>query len=393
MFPLNLDSSSRFFFFRLWTAPNPLSLQLKQPTRRPILAPADVSFLLGLLPRRLTHIILTCPSIAPEAFQLAVQHAHQSRDRSLYQTYSPHTNSLPNLHDLAQLDTKSMDEAIARNRSERTKLEVELKTYTNNTIKESIRMAHGDLGNFYRDLGDYAASLKHCTKSREFCTTSQHLLIDQRNYSPLTTYVFKADTALDAAKAAAAPPPAQKAAAVGEREDVQAKLSLPTALSHLDQSHYEKAANSLLNVGSPSNLGDWIGKLVAPGDITIYTTVTRFQYSSTMIQTRHYIAVHLAPHVHDLSNLIRNWAAVLYFQPFATIHPDRMIVGLIQSRHIQGRVDGQNKILQSKNIYQRPELFARAIKPGSEIQAANRKLLLPMKLYVYFPLSPSSRRW
>ena len=161
-------------------------------------------------------------------------------------------------------------------------------------------MAHRDLGNFYKDLGDYAASLKHYTKSREFCTTSQHvldmclsvlevcpgcylearlfiniilqLLIDQRNYSHLTTYVFKADAALDAAKAAAAPPPVAGVTAAGaaqqkkkvagaDREDVQAKLSFATALSHLGQTNYEKAANSFLNVGPPSNLGDWIGKV------------------------------------------------------------------------------------------------------------------------------------
>ncbi|KAH6877424.1 G protein pathway suppressor 1 [Coprinopsis sp. MPI-PUGE-AT-0042] len=463
-----------------------------QPTRRPILAPVDDAHpfdLEGYISNytgrtaieRLIHIILTCPSIAPEAFQLAVQHIHQSRDPSLYQNLlsayeqsASNSNAtggpgLPNPHDLAQLDTKWMDEAIARNQSERTKLEVELKTYTNNMIKESIRMAHRDLGNFYRDLGDYAASLKHYTKSREFCTTSQHvldmclsvleLLIEQRNYSHLTTYVFKADAALDAAKAAAAPPPAaatagvtaagaaqqkKKAAGGGEREDVQAKLSLATALSHLGQGNYEKAATSLLNVGSPSNLGDWIGKLVAPGDITIYTTLcalatfprasiksrllenTNFTlymehepYIRDLIQaymnsnfkvvlellnrysTRHYIDVHLAPHVHDLSNLIRNWAVVLYFQPFATIRLDRMsaafgwtveeveqqVVGLIQSGHIQGRVDSQNKILQAKKTDQRAELFARAIKAGSEIQAANRKLLLRMKLHVLSLLS------
>ena len=41
-------------------------------------------------------------------------------------------------------------------------------------------------------------------------------------------------------------------------------------------------------------------------------------------QTRHYIDVHLSSHVHDFTNLIRNWAVVLYFQPFATIKLDRM---------------------------------------------------------------------
>ena len=73
--------------------------------------------------------------------------------------------------------------------------ETELKTYTSNMIKESIRvglamvsvnlahthwshfqMAYRDLGEFYRATGDHAAALKHYTKSREFCTTSHHVL-------------------------------------------------------------------------------------------------------------------------------------------------------------------------------------------------------------------------
>jgi COP9 signalosome complex subunit 1 len=62
-------------------------------------------------------------------------------------------------------------------------------------------------------------------------------------------------------------------------------------------------------------------------------------------------------HVYDLTNLIRNVAVVLYFQPFQTIRLDRMsaafgwtvdevekeVVALIQSGQIQGRVDSQNK--------------------------------------------------
>lgn len=42
--------------------------------------------------------------------------------------------------DIAQLDTNWADETLAKNQAERTKLEVELKTYTNNMIKESIRV-------------------------------------------------------------------------------------------------------------------------------------------------------------------------------------------------------------------------------------------------------------
>ena len=75
-----------------------------------------------------------------------------------------------------------------------------------------------------------------------------------------------------------------------ERDNVQSKLDLATALSHLASTSYEKAAISFLKIGPPKDLGDWIGKvsfsltigllllniifqLVAPGDIAIYGTL------------------------------------------------------------------------------------------------------------------------
>jgi COP9 signalosome complex subunit 1 len=92
--------------------------------------------------------MMHCPSIAPEAFQLCVQHIHQSRDPSLYQNllgaYEQLANNtdlnLPNMMELAELDVKWADETLAKNQADRVKLEVELKTYTNNMIKESIRV-------------------------------------------------------------------------------------------------------------------------------------------------------------------------------------------------------------------------------------------------------------
>jgi hypothetical protein len=46
-----------------------------------------------------------------------------------------------------------------------------------------------------------------------------------------------------------------------ERENVQSKLDLATALSHLASTSYEKAAISFLKIGPPKDLGDWIGKV------------------------------------------------------------------------------------------------------------------------------------
>ncbi|KAG6839785.1 hypothetical protein C0991_011700, partial [Blastosporella zonata] len=420
---------------------------------------------------RLIHIVQTCPSIAPEAFQLAVQHILQSRNTAIYKSLltayerAASTTTLPNPVELAPLDMAWADDTTAKNQAERVKLEVELKTYSNNMIKESIRMAHRDLGLFYRSVGEYSIALKHFAKIREYCATSQHvldmclsvleILLEQRNYSHLSSYIFKAEAALDAAQNTANAGNGGNGGGIGssgvptpsvttgkkksslERQQVQSKLDLATALSQLGQSNYEKAAYSFLRIGSAKELGDWVGAIIAPGDIAVYGTLcalsslprsalrTHLQgnavfgvfieqepYIRELVQaymisdfktvlelldrysTRHLIDIHLARHVQELIDQIRNWAVVLYFQPFATIKLGRMskafgwtveeveknVVQLIQSGKIQGRVDSQNKILYAKKTDYRANLFARAIKTGTDIQATNRKLLLRMKL-------------
>ncbi|KAG6895799.1 hypothetical protein C0992_012463 [Termitomyces sp. T32_za158] len=423
---------------------------------------------------RLIHIVQTCPSIAPEAFQLAVQHIHQSRNPSLYQNLlSAYDNAsscsdlpaeLPNPVELAPLNVEWTDEIAEKNITEKTKLEVELKTYSNNMIKESIRMAHRDLGLFYRSIGEYSTALKHLAKIREYCTTSQHvldmclsvleLLLEQRHYSHIPTYIFKAEAALDATQNSANASNGGNGGNGGvhtpsvttgkkksslERQQVQSKLELATAISHLGQANYEKAAQSFLRIGPTKELGDWIGTVVSPGDIAIYGTLCALSslprsalrsqllgnavfsvyieqepYIRELIEaymgsnfktvlellnrysTRHLVDIHLAPHIIEIIDQIRNWAVVLYFQPFSTIKLDRMskafgwsleeveknVVQLIQNGSIQGRVDSQNKILYAKKTDYRADLFARTIKAAADTQATNKKLLLRMKLYL-----------
>ena len=61
--------------------------------------------------------------------------------------------------------------------------------------------------------------------------------------------------------ATAAPPPKERVAL--EREKVQSKLDLATALSQLGQGAYEKAAASFVRIGSIRSLGDWAQKVRA----------------------------------------------------------------------------------------------------------------------------------
>ncbi|KIK68408.1 hypothetical protein GYMLUDRAFT_35823 [Collybiopsis luxurians FD-317 M1] len=352
---------------------------------------------------RLTHIVSVCPSVAVDAFTLAVKLIQKSRDPSLYQTlchaYEQVSGypdvKLPSLSTLPAIQSKFTDDTLKSNHAEKIKLEAELKNYSNNMIKESIRLGHRDLAEFSRSVGDYPSALKHWAKSREFCTTSQHvldvslstieLLIEQRNYSHLPTYVFKAEAALESVTTSAANAAKAENAATGvggsrktsavamtpDREIMQSKLDFATALAQLSQSNYERAAYHFLRLssgtGSGGGLGDWFGKLVSPGDIAIYGSVcalaslSRSAFKAQVLEnlsfgvyieqephvremieaymasnfkgvletlskyhTRHSIDIHLLPHLTTLNALTRNRLVSLYFAPFSSIKLDRM---------------------------------------------------------------------
>lgn len=95
---------------------------------------------------RLQYIISICPALAVPALQLAAQHIFKTRDVDLYRSTAiiydgVATNAqLPPAAEVAPLDQAWYEEWASKNLSERTRLEVELKTYTSNMIKESIRV-------------------------------------------------------------------------------------------------------------------------------------------------------------------------------------------------------------------------------------------------------------
>lgn len=155
-------------------------------------------------------------------------------------------------------------------------------------------MAHRDLGEFYRVTGDSQTALRHYTKSREFSSTSQQildaclsiieLLIEQRNHVHMPSYIFKAESALEATTVIRPPNASGSGAGTARRdgpeapirqqisekdkermsalkEKVQTKLELATALSFLGQGSFEKAANTFVKMGPVAGLEDWAEKV------------------------------------------------------------------------------------------------------------------------------------
>ncbi|GJJ14718.1 hypothetical protein Clacol_008985 [Clathrus columnatus] len=378
---------------------------------------------------RLLHIAKHAPTLAPSALQLAIQYILQTSNTTLYVSTLQEYNSLPSVEHIP-VQQKWLDSTNAKNSSEKNRLDVELKQYTSNLIKESIRMGYRELGEYFMTVGDFNQALKNYTKSREYCTTAQHvidmclsilqLLIEQRNYTHIATYVYKAEAALDSYSSKN---DQSSKSSIPNKDSIQIKLELATALGHLGQSNYDKAAYGFLKLGSFKNFGDWLGTLVAPNDIAIYGTLcalaslSRSAIRSALVENtsfgvyieqesyiRELIDAYMSSNFKtvlqilerqsDLTSLIRDRAIVLYFQPFESIRLTRMgeafgmtveemekhLVRLIQAGDIKARIDSQNKILLARGQDPRTAMFIKAIQTGVGIQESNRKLLLRMKL-------------
>ena len=101
---------------------------------------------------RLVYIINICPPLAVPALQLAAQHIFKTRDVDLYRNTAnvydvvAANAQLPPAAEVAPLNQAWHDEWASKNLAERTRLEVELKTYTSNMIKESIRVRFTTIG-------------------------------------------------------------------------------------------------------------------------------------------------------------------------------------------------------------------------------------------------------
>lgn len=316
-------------------------------------------------------------------------------------------------------------------------------------------MAYRDLSIFFRATGSFEGSLRHLTKSREYCSSTQEmlemclsvleLLLEQRSFSHIPTYVFKAESALDSigssghsSSSLGYGSSAAGAGSGGKKIDlhqaVEAKLALCTALSHLANGNYTKATHDFLQPMSAAALAPWNRAIVSVADIAVYATLCalatlgRSELKAKVIESeglagegdgmkelldawmasnfravlgllekysaRYLLDPLLGPHVGNLTALIRSRAVVLYFQPFATIRLERMsaafgwtveytereVVALIQRGEILGRVDSQNKILRARSTNHRAQLYAHALKAGTDMQSATKKLLLRLQL-------------
>ncbi|KDE06605.1 hypothetical protein MVLG_03101 [Microbotryum lychnidis-dioicae p1A1 Lamole] len=194
------------------------------------------------------------------------------------------------------------------------KLQVELKGYSTNLLKESIRMGHRDLARFQYRVGDLTAAEHSYLRSREFCLTSQHLLdmsvavieiaLLLRNYSHVHQWTGKAEGALESmhssanAQNAKQKPqvnlpgmvaPAQDPAQIArekERTAMQERLNVANGVAYLGHGTYDRAA-FLLSGGGKEAMHSAAGHFIPAADVAVYATLTGLAtFNRNQLRTR-----------------------------------------------------------------------------------------------------------
>ena len=87
------------------------------------------------------------------------------------------------------------------------KLDTDLRNFRTNSIKDSIRRGHDDLGDHYLDAGDFFNAVRCYVRSRDYCVTPRHMItmcmnvikasFYMQNWSNVLSYVSKAEQAIE----------------------------------------------------------------------------------------------------------------------------------------------------------------------------------------------------
>ncbi|XP_054716212.1 COP9 signalosome complex subunit 1-like [Uloborus diversus] len=390
---------------------------------------------------RLIYIADHCPSLRIEALKMALSYVQSTYNVSMYQMIhrklveAAGNSNLPDVTgglnagvvplDSQWIETKSKKAALKLE-----KLDTDLKNYKSNSIKESIRRGHDDLGDHYLDCGDLSNALKCYSRARDYCTSGKHVVnmclnvikvsVYLQNWSHVLTYVNKAEVT----------PEVAEANGKETNQLVLTKLRCAAGLAELATRKYKSAAKNFLQASfdhcdfpdllSPNNVAMYGGlfalasfdrqellqKVISSSSFKLFLElepqlrdiIFRFydsKYASCLklldeIKDNLLLDMYLAPHVNTLYTQIRNRALIQYFSPYLSADMNKMAVAfnttvgaledelmqLILDNQIQARIDSHNKILYAKDIDQRSTTYEKAIQMGKEYQRRTTQLIL-----------------
>ncbi|XP_046352804.1 COP9 signalosome complex subunit 1-like isoform X2 [Haliotis cracherodii] len=389
---------------------------------------------------RLMFISDHCPSLKVEALRMALTYVMTTYNTNLYQVVHRKlqeavstSSTLPDavagaVHNVPALDTQWIETTAKKAALKLEKLDTDLKNYKSNSIKESIRRGHDDLGDHYLDCGDLSNALKCYSRARDYCTNPKHVVnmclnvikvsVYLQNWSHVQSYVNKAEATPEATEH------------VKDGQFIQTKLRCAAGLADLATKKYKSAAKyflqasfdhcdfpELLSAGNVATYGALCAlasfdrqelqrnvlssssfKQFLELEPQLRDIIHKFyesKYASCLklldeIKDNLLLDMYLAQHVTTLYTQIRNRALCQYFSPYLSADMKKMaeafnttvpaledeLMQLILDGQINARIDSHNKILYAQDVDQRATTFQKAITMGKEYQRRTKALIL-----------------
>lgn len=393
---------------------------------------------------RLIFISNHCPALRLEALKLAISHVMKTYNVNLYQHLhkklaeaTSNQAGLPDIavqaggsQDIPVFDPAWVDKKTKNSALKLEKLDTDLKNYKSNSIKESIRRGHDDLGDHYLNCGELSNALKCYSRARDYCTSGKHVVnmclnvikvsVYLQNWSHVLSYVSKAESTPDFAESNGK----------DTNQSTVTRLRCAAGLAELASKKYKPAAKHFLQANF--DYAD-CPELISASNIAIYgalcalATFDRQELQKNVISSSSFklflelepqlrdvifkfyeskygqclklldeirdnllLDMYIAPHVNTLYTKIRNRALIQYFSPYLSADMHKMAVAfnrsvpalenelmhLILDGQIQARIDSHNKILYAKDADQRSVTYEKAIQMGEEFQRRTKMMIL-----------------
>ncbi|KAI1232556.1 COP9 signalosome complex subunit 1, partial [Lamprotornis superbus] len=393
---------------------------------------------------RLQFIADHCPQLRVEALKMALSFVQRTFNVDVYEEIhrklSEATRELQNTPDAVPdsgiepppLDTAWVEATRKKALLKLEKLDTDLKNYKGNSIKESIRRGHDDLGDHYLDCGDLSNALKCYSRARDYCTSAKHVInmclnvikvsVYLQNWSHVLSYVSKAESTPEIAE--------QRGERDSQTQAILTKLKCAAGLAELAARKYKQAAKCFLLASfdhcdfpellSPSNVAVYGGlcalatfdrqelqrnvissssfKLFLELEPQVRDIIFKFyesKYASCLkmldeMKDNLLLDMYLAPHVRTLYTQIRNRALIQYFSPYVSADMRKMatafnttvaaledeLTQLILEGLINARIDSHSKILYARDVDQRSTTFEKSLLMGKEFQRRAKAMIL-----------------